>query len=200
MSNTSATGGYLTPSVTQPLPDGLTLDQFLHNMILGISGFTNATLVRPKFQVNPPKTPALETDWIAFAVVRSTPDANAYVTSVTTGTSDLLRNEMLEIQMSFYGPNAQNNVELFRDGFQITQNLESLSAAKMGFTGFGDAIRGPDLVNERWRDRWETSLMIMRQVQRTYAILSFVAVDGTVSTVVQGNQVDTSFDTEDHRE
>lgn len=195
MSNTSATGGYLTPSSSQPLPGGLTLEQFIQTVIVGISGYPG-TLVRPKWQVAPPKQPDIGTDWIAFGLVINNPDANAYSWLDEAGINQLKRQESLDVQCAFYGPNSQENMSIFRDGFQIQQNLEALRLANMGFTGVSGAIRAPDLVNERWIDRYEMTVTLCRQVQRTYAILSFVSVDGIVHTVVQGNEIDQPFSTE----
>lgn len=185
VSNTSATGGYLLPATTQNLPDGvLTLEQFIQTVIVGISGY-DPKLVRPKWQVAPPKQPDIDTDWIAYAISINTGDANAYVEIYSDGAYNLTRQEALEIGLSFYGPNAQENISAFRDGFQIQQNLEAMRAAKIGFTGFGPALHGPDLVNERWVDRYETSLFLVRQVLRGYQILSFASASGTIHTVLE---------------
>lgn len=195
MPNTSATGGYLRPTSSQPLPGGLTLEQFIHSIIVGITGYTGA-LVRPKFQVAPPKQPAIETDWIAFAVVGNEPDANAYVGIDEAGVSTLARTEKLEIQVAFYGTNAQENISIFRDGFQIQQNLEAMLLANMGFNGIGRSIRGPDLLNQRWVDRWETTLTLVRTVQRVYPVLSFASVAGSIHTIIADEDLTIQFETE----
>ncbi len=195
MANTSATGGYLVPTSSQGLPGGLSLEDFLHTVIYGISGFTDKKLIRPKFQLNPPKAPDIEVNWIAFAVVNNTGDANAWVGMNPDETTTLQRQEALEIQLSFYGPNAQDNMALFRDGFQLQQNNDGLRAANMGFVGLSAGIRGPDLVNDRWRDRWETSLFLNRQRQRVYPVLAFVSAAGTIQTVIEDNLVTVPWQT-----
>lgn len=184
MSNTSASGGYLVPSSSEPLPGPLSLEDFIQSVIVGISGFAGM-FVRPKWQQNPPKQPNIDVNWIAFGLVNNTPDANASVTMDELGNSKLKRNEELEIQVAFYGPGAQENISIFRDGFQIQQNLDAMRLANMGYKGVNQAIRGPDLVNERWVERFEMSLFLVRQVQRTYPILSFASAGGTIHTVLE---------------
>jgi hypothetical protein len=196
MSNTSATGGYLLPTISQPLPSGLSLEDFIHSVIVGVTGYAGS-LVRPKFQVNPPKQPAIETDWIAFAIQNIIPDANAYVGMQPDGTEILARMEKLEIQIAFYGTNALENISVFRDSFQIQQNLEAMRLANIGFNGISTAVRGPDLINQRWVDRYETTLTLVRTVQRIYPVLSFASARGSIHTVIADEDLTIQWNTED---
>ena len=191
MSNTSATGGYLLP--VPPLVGGLSLEDFIQTVIVGVSGYTN-TLVRPKYQQSPPKQPDINTNWIAFSIQGNAPDANAYVYIDEHDVTNLRRQETLTIQVGFYGPDAQNNSAVFRDGFQIQQNLESLSIASMGFKDATEPIRGPDLINERWVDRYEMTLVLVRQVRRTYEILPFASAMGVIHTVVNGDPLNIDWE------
>lgn len=184
MSNSSATGGYLTPTSSTPLPGDLTLEQFIHNVIAGISGYDN-DLVRPKWQISPPKQPNIDVNWIAYGIQGYGPDVNAYIWSNADDTSTLIRQQSLAVQCAFYGPNAMENSMLILDGFQIQQNLEAMRIANMGYVGFTPPIRGPDLVNERWIDRYELGIILTRQVQRVYPVLAFVGVEGIIKTVLQ---------------
>lgn len=185
MSNSSATGGYLSPTTT-PLPGGLSFEDFFHDVIVGITGF-DKTLVRPKWQTNPPKQPDISIDWISFALQNLDSDQFAYISMDNLGNSTLKRHERLEIQCSFYGPNGYENMTAFHDGFQLQQNNDALRAAGMGFIEARRGVRGPDLVNERWVQRWETSVILARQVLRSYPILSLVSANGTIHTVVGAN-------------
>jgi hypothetical protein len=181
MSNNSSTGGYLAPATSQSLPGGLTLTQFIQSVIVGISG-VNGSLVRPKWQEAPPKQPDISVNWIAFAVELGNPDQNAYVELRSDGSSTVQRQEKLEVKCSVYGPAAIETISILRDGFQIQQNLEALRAANMGYRGVSNTTPSADLYNERWYNRYEVTISLARQVQRTYPILSFVSASGTIHT------------------
>ncbi len=191
----SATGGYLIPTITPPLPGNLSIEDFIQTVIVGISGYPG-NLVRPRFQVAPPKNPSIETDWIAFGIENLTPDANAYVGKLPNDTDILARTQRLEIQVAFYGPNSLDNIAAFIDGFQITQNLEAMLIANIAFNGISQAIRGPDLLNERWVNRYETTLTLVRTIQRFYPILSFASAAGSIHTVVDNEDLTIQWETE----
>lgn len=183
MSNTSATGGYLLPTATQPIPGGLTLAQFLQTVLVGISGL-DGKLVRPSWQIAPPKNPDLSVNWLAFGDLLHSPDANAYVGVDADDATIMQRHEGIEIPCSFYGPEAMEYAALVRDGFQLSQNTEALRAAKMGFVEVNQARRMPDLVNERWINKVVMSVFLRREIIRVYPILPILSANGTVHTVI----------------
>lgn len=186
MKNTSASGGYLQPGSSSGLPGQLTLNQFVQSVLVGISALSG-DLVRPDWQVAPPKEPDIFTNWMAFGIVLSKPDIYAYVATDANGVTTTQRHQLLEVMCSFYGPNAMDNASLVQDGFQITQNLEALRAANMGFVETNEANHIPDLVNERWRERVMMSIFMRREIQRVYPILPILSAKGTIHAVV-GNQ------------
>lgn len=191
MSNNSTTGGFLQPRPQPPTldttPSGLTFIQFIQQLLVGLSGF-NGTLCRPEWQIAPPKRPDIDCNWLAFGLGSSTPDNNAYVSTDQNGVTELQRNELIPIIVSVYGPQAYDNQALIRDGFQLTQNLATLRQANIGFAYDTPAQHIPDLINERWYDRWRTEFYIRRQIQRVYPILSFLSASGTIYTQTATNE------------
>lgn len=186
MSNTSASGGYILPTSSGPSLGSLTFIQFLQTLFVGVSGF-DGKLVRPKWQINPPKMPGIDENWMAFGIAGDNPDTFAYSGMDADGNSDFQRNTRIEIQCTIYGPDAYENVCLIRDGLQITQNLEALQIAKMGLQNTSPAIHAPEKINERYFDRYDFTVILNRLVQRVYPILSFVSASGNISTVI-GNE------------
>lgn len=183
--NTSATGGYLLPAAPAALPGNLTFQQFLQTIFVGISGLPS-DLVRPSWQKYPPKQPNGDTNWLAIAQVRNKPDANAFLGVDTQGNNITIRHEELEIKCTFYGPDCDDNASLLRDGFQLSQNRDAMKTVGLNFKETTEAMRVPDLVNEVWIDRYELSVILRRQILRTYPILTFVSAHGTLETVVAG--------------
>lgn len=188
-SNNSSTGGYILPAPPAPLPSNLTFKQFLQTAFVGISGL-DPTLVRPKWEINPAKQPDVGINWLAIGIGTKRSNYNIYNGSAVVNSQIVnvsSRHEDIEVKCSFYGPNSDDYVDVVVDGFQIQQNLEALATAFMGFVYTSEAIRVPDFVNERWIDRYEMSVFLRRERLRTYPILTFSSVSGTIESIVSGN-------------
>lgn len=179
--STSATGGYAQPSYTKPNPKGLTLTQFIQTVLAGVSNL-NGKLVRPKWQVDPPKQPDITVNWLAFGIASSDPSFNAYIEMQPDGTTQYQRHDKLEVQISVYGPEALDIVDLITDGFQIPQNQSGLLSANMGLVEVTRALHIPESINERFFNRYEFAVVLNRQVQRLYPILNFLSATGTIYT------------------
>jgi hypothetical protein len=178
--NTSASGGYLSPTTT-PIPENLTFSQFLQTVMVGISGI-NGTLVRPLWQPDPPKMPDAFTNWLAFGITKSAAKGFPFQGLATVGDSQVYNSSYhskVNIACVLYGPLAFENFELIRDGFYLPQNNESLKAANFGLIGVNEGVRNAELIDEIWFNRFDFSIDLYYQTLRTYPILTFLSANGT---------------------
>lgn len=137
-------------------------------------------MVRPTWQVEPPKQPDLSVDWMSVGIATISPDTYSFTQPDSSGAYQSQRQETVEIQCSIYGPNAFETYGLLRDGFQIPPNLAALATANMGFTEITEGRHVPDLVNERYIDRIVTTVLLRREIQRTYPVLTILSASGII--------------------
>lgn len=188
MANDSSTGGALLPaSSPAPLEDAGLLD-FLHDWVQGITGLP-ATMIRPRWQPEPPNIPDEAVDWAAFGIMRREADTFVYEEHHpdVNGYDELRRHEILHILLSFYGQNADNYCSLLREGMQVAQNREVLGLAGMGVINCGDISTVPEFVKEKWLYRTDLPFSIRRQIIREYPVLNLL------SSVTQLNNEHTSI-------
>ena len=183
MANNSATGGYLVPE----LPSNTYLIYFFNSMISGVTGLTSS-LIRPRWQQNPPAQPNITVDWCSFGITQYKPDANAYI-KVDDENVVLQRQEDIEILVSFYGPNCQGYTQVLRDGLEISQNREQLFLNNMAYKGSENALHVPELINDRWFDRVDITLTFSRQIggpdqnaSQIYDVLPLLSAEGEIIT------------------
>ena len=186
--NTSATGGLLLPNpapAPQPIEDAALVD-FFEELVVGITGLPQ-DLVRPRWQAQMPAMPDINTDWIALGIQERPSDtfpAISHQGSLNGGNGvDVLgRNETLEILVSIYGPNADGNAALLRDGLYVSQNREALQLAGMGLKEVDRIIAVPPLYNAQWYYRLDMKVYVQRLVLRTYPVLNLESIQGTIKT------------------
>ena len=184
MATTSATGGYLVPAASPAPLEGQSLDQFLQQVVVGITGLPG-NLVRPRWQQTTPNLPAKGTDWAALGITDRDPDtfaATVHTDDATGGYDTLYRHESLQVLTSFYGPNAGSYAGILSDGLQLPQNLEVLTTNKMGLVSTGSPRQVPELIKNQWVRRFDLQVIINRQIVRAYPILTLLSADGTVVT------------------
>lgn len=178
------------PGDTPPLEDD-ELDDFMQALVVGISGL-DATLVRPRWQEEPPNLPARSVNWAAIGVMNRRHEQYAYVEHDPAGEGwdRITRNEQLEVLVSFYGPNCQGVGARFRDGLAVAQNREPLLLANMGISDVGDLQRAPELIKNAFYKRADLQFVVGRQIIRTYAVRSIVAAHATVQGGPTTNTID----------
>lgn len=188
---TSATGGYLVQTEAS-LPGNTTLLRYIQQIIVGLTGL-DGTLVRPKWQKNPPKVlPNPEDNYCTFGVSTNDVEAGeAYVVPNEAGSaSTLQRHEELTVLCSFYGSDCQKNAGAFRDAFQISQNRDTLKAANMGFKETSAINFVPEIHGQVWFPRADVTVILRRQIDRTFAVLSFEGSSGTIKGLKDNDETE----------
>jgi hypothetical protein len=182
--------GYVAPSGTNGELNDQDFRRFLQSVIVGITGM-DPTMVRPRWQPEPPNEPDFTTDWAAIGVIERDPDTFASVTHTTdeegNGTDLVVRNEVLSILASFYGPNAEKNSKLLVNGFALAQNREGMQINGFGLLSAGKPIQVPALLKERWLIGWDVPFRVRHQEAYGYPIPNLKSAQATLD--VQGVDV-----------
>jgi hypothetical protein len=201
----STTPGYLGPRAApspQPLEDQ-DWDNFLHDMLSGITGL-DATLVRPRWQPEPPNMPDFGTDWLGFGVVNVDLDFCPATIHVSTSTDEyeaLQEHEIDTVLCSFYGPNCGRYASYLRRGLFLDQNRAIFRANAVGLVEITSFVAAPELVRERWFDRTDTNVILRREIRFDYSVRTITRAYGTIKanrplgsrTVIDGHGFDTGF-------
>lgn len=177
MPNTSASGGYLTPTFN-PIEDNSLVD-FIQTWVVGITGLVGAN-VRPRWQSEPANIPDANITWAAVGISSREADPFIYENHIPSangglGETEVRRHEILTFLASFYGPSANYYATIFRDGMQVSQNHDVLSASSFGLVESEELIAVPELLKETWLYRVDLRFKIKRQVVRRYAIQNIIA-------------------------
>lgn len=180
----SSTGGYLSPN-SQPSADKL-LHRILHDYVVGVTGLI-AGNVRPRWQKNPPEIPASDVDWCAFGITEIS-GGHPYQVQVQVDDdsfdtkANLVRDELLTCQASFYGENSGLYSERLVLGSSIAQNREALYLQGFSVISATTILRSAELVNDVWLDRQDIEIVFGRRVVVEYNVLHFLGAAVTLET------------------
>jgi hypothetical protein len=188
----SSVEGYLqgTPPGDRPgqAEPGQPLENFLQQVIAGIAGIEE-TLVRPRWQAQPPNypIPKLDTDWAAVGIVRQRMSGYAAIIHYCDnpdgdGHDELQRHEEIQYLVSFYGPHCDWYANNLTDGLNIHQNLSRLKRAGLGLVNNGDITRIPELIKNEWVDRVDKQLSFNRIIVRDYPVLNLLEAPFAIAT------------------
>ena len=180
----SSTGGYLQPN-NLPSADKL-LHRVLHGYVVGVTGVIDGD-VRPRWQKNPPEIPASNVDWCAFGVTEIS-GGHPYQVQVQVDDdsfdtkANLVRDELITCQASFYGENSGLYSERLVLGSSIAQNREALYLQGFSVISATTILRSAELVNDVWLDRQDIEIIFGRRVVVEYNVLHFLGAAGTMET------------------
>jgi hypothetical protein len=179
--------GYIAPVAPLPIY-AETLENVFHDLIQGVCGIADGSLVRPRWQPEPVNQPAFSTDWVAFGIQTYNADTFAYVKHDPAGNggageSELQRDEQLRVLMSFYGPNGDALETRFRDGLQIEQNRVNLGVQGVKLVQLLEATQLPALLMDKWVRRIDVAGLFNRRITRRYTVGTLVS-----STVALNNE------------
>lgn len=187
--NTSATGGYLTPTSCNGEVNDQVLANLLQSVVAGITGIPG-NLVRPRWQPDPPNIPDTQTPdinghtitWAAIGVTDREGDvmASSHHKSGSDAHTSVVINEVLSVLTSFYGLAAESMAQRLRLGFQVSQNRAALRQVGFGFVSCGDPRNVPELINQRWVFRTDIPFRVRYQQKYDYAVLDIASVQGSV--------------------
>ena len=156
--------GFDAGSLGLPQLEGQSLEDYLQQYVAGVS-YLDGTLVRPRWQEEPPNLPDFGVDWCAVGIVNHRP-IGLYAAVVHHGDGDghdeMQRHEDLDVLASFYGPNADSYATNLHNGLMIWQNVSVLRLVGMAFVDISDHTRAPELIKSRCWERIDKTLTLRR--------------------------------------
>lgn len=162
---------------------GQTLDNFMQQAVAAITGLPT-TLVRPRWQPEPPTIPPFTTNWAAVGVRDSTPLGFPHASEIDAGNGFSVQTDTEEFDTlcSFYGPQADNFAVALRLGLMVDQNREAFQLLNMGLIQTTGRRRVPELVKLQWLERVDITFSMRRLVRQTYPVLFFLRAPDAVTT------------------
>jgi hypothetical protein len=202
----SRTAGYLAPN--DPLPPGPPLggpltgdtwEDFIHDLVAGITGLDN-TLVRPRWQEEPPLRPDISVNWVAFGIMSTTTDFAPVFIHIDDGADGYDALQQMEedtILCSFYGPDNEKYCSYLQRGLWVDQNHAIMRTNAVGLVSVGGMTRAADLIKERWWPRSDVEFVVRREIRYDYKVLNLLQSKGTVTAQPPGrfDEIHDDFDT-----
>lgn len=167
--NSSSAPGFLAP-LSEPLFDDPLAD-FLHGFFVGLTGL-DGTMVRPRWQPEPPNMPDFTDNWLAFGINRIQEDDFAYQgEDPHDRQQDVVeRDQILTVLCSFYGPQGMRIAHRMSVGVQLAQNRTYLASQQITVIDVQDAFNIPALLKEKWVPRVDRSMRLRRRAGWTFGI------------------------------
>lgn len=180
-----------TAGVLRPL-SGTNTDEVETRLRLFVSDVTgiDQKLVRKRWMAKPGTQPGLSSDWCAVGVnsvkTHGLPSFRGHKGNIydpVSGDIESESHQTLSCLASFYGPNASEYADMFRDGLQLPQNNSALQSMGLTVQGVADEVRhSPDFLLQQWVDRYDVAFNIGRKITRTYGVRTIASADVEIIT------------------
>ena len=182
--------GFLGPANPPEQPPVLNDDaweDFLHDTFAGITGL-DPTLVRPRWQEEPPLRPDIGVNWMAFGTTATRTDPYPAIFHIGTndGYDAMQEMEELDILCSFYGPNNEQYQSIFQRGLYVEQNLANFRANAVGLVGTTGFTRAAELVKDRYWPRTDVTVTVRREVRYNYNVLNLLGANVNIKAQPPG--------------
>lgn len=141
-------------------------------------------MVRPRWQPEPPDIPAFGVDWASIGITGREADtfASEIHNPAGEGSDTVYRQELLEILVTFYGPNADQYASYLREGVSVAQNREVLQQNAFGLVSVGDLVTVPELIKNRWIYRVDLPVTFRRAIEYVYPVLNLESAEFDLNT------------------
>ena len=179
----SSQDGFLQGSPPRQITPSQPLENFLQQLVAGVAGLEE-TLVRPRWQPQPPNLPDKALNWAASGITKWHELGYAAVQHMSEGDGhdEMQRQEAFDLLVTFYGPLCATYASNLIDGFNIWQNRSRLKRIGLNYTGHGDVMRVPELIKNEWIDRCDVTLSWTRMIVRDYPVLNLLDAAFTLNT------------------
>lgn len=159
---------------------GQSLDNFMQQVVAVCAGI-DFTLVRPRWQPEPPNEPDRNVDFATIAVTTTTPLGYPHMV-VRDGYVDQYDQEEFTVFCSFFGPNADRRATQLRSGLMLAQNREIFQLNGMGLVQTTGRTRLPDLRKNVYLERIDISFTMRREVRENYPVLAYAGDEVRLTT------------------
>lgn len=173
----STSAGFLAPKAGSTVLDDDDLLDALQPIIAGVAGYTDGSLVRPRWQSKDvPNQPDYDINWIGFGIANTRSDTFHYEGHVDSGAGyDVFEyTEELDVLISCYGPKSQSFARRLSDGLKIEQNRADLNAMNMSVMSVGSPVTLPALLHSTWVRRVDVTVTLRRYISRQYGIATVI--------------------------
>lgn len=171
--NNTGTPGVLLPT-SPDIPYDDELINLLQPLFVALTGL-DGSMVRPRYQYDQtPNTPEVNIPWAALGCTTTATDWLPSEVHANDGTGQdiLQRSEDITLLFSAYGPKAQSMAATVRDSLAIAQNRVLFQQNSMDLITVTNPIMLPALLSGVWGRRCDMSVMLRRNVERRYGVLT----------------------------